>query len=81
MFKLVALQGGNEYRTRVGQITQPTLFLHGTDDLIWHFKYADVLPERIKDSKLISLDGTHKLQVEGWDFFCGKFKTYSWLPL
>lgn len=68
MFNHAALQGGEEYWNRLNEIKQPTLIIHGTDDLIWHFKNAGILLERIKGSKLIQLEGTgHELLFEDWD--------------
>jgi pimeloyl-ACP methyl ester carboxylesterase len=51
-----------------GEINHPTLVIHGTDDLIWHFKHSGVLLEKIKGSKLLSLEGTgHELHFEDWN--------------
>jgi pimeloyl-ACP methyl ester carboxylesterase len=63
-----ALQGGEAYYNRLHEISQPTLIIHGTDDLIWHYRHSAFLLEKIKDSKLISLEGTgHELHFEDWD--------------
>lgn len=68
MFNHAALQGGEEYWNRLDEIKQPTLIIHGTDDLIWHFKHTGVLLEKIKGSKLITLEETgHELHFEDWD--------------
>lgn len=68
MFNHAALQGGEEYYDRLEEIEQPTLIIHGTDDLIWHFKHTNVLLNKIKDSKLIVLEGTgHELHIDDWD--------------
>lgn len=68
MFNHAALAGGEEYYNRLPEIRQPTLIIHGTDDLIWHFKHAHVLLDQIKNATLIQLDGTgHELHVEDWD--------------
>ncbi|WP_257669769.1 macrolide hydrolase EstT [Parapedobacter tibetensis] len=68
MFNHAALQGGEEYWNRLNEIKQPTLIIHGTDDKIWHFKNASVLLEKIKGSKLITLEGTgHELHFEDWN--------------
>ncbi|EFG7434161.1 MULTISPECIES: macrolide hydrolase EstT [Gammaproteobacteria] len=68
MFNHATLQGGEEYWNRLDEIKQPTLIIHGTDDLIWHFKNTDVLLERIEKSKLVILKKTgHELHFEDWN--------------
>jgi pimeloyl-ACP methyl ester carboxylesterase len=68
MFNHAALAGGEEYYNRLLEIRQPTLIIHGTDDLIWHFKHAHVLLDQIKNATLIQLDGTgHELHFEDWN--------------
>src|SRR5690606_17687309 len=72
MFNHAALQGGEAYYNRLNEIKHPTLIIHGTDDLIWHFKHAGVLLDKINDSKLIQLEGTgHELHVEDWETIIG----------
>lgn len=68
MFNHAALQGGEAFYNRLNEITQPTLIIHGTDDLIWHFKHTKVMLEKIKNSELIVLEGTgHELHPEDWN--------------
>jgi pimeloyl-ACP methyl ester carboxylesterase len=68
MFNHAALQGGEVFYNRLNEITQPTLIIHGTDDLIWHFKHTKVMSEKIKNSELIVLEGTgHELHPEDWN--------------
>ena len=68
MFNHATLQGGEEYWNRINEIEQPTLIIHGTDDKIWHYKNACVLLEKIKESKLITLEGTgHEIHLEDWN--------------
>jgi pimeloyl-ACP methyl ester carboxylesterase len=68
MFNHAALQGGEEYWNKLNEIKQPTLIIHGTDDLIWHFKHTNVLLNNIRDSKLITLEETgHELHFEDWN--------------
>ncbi|MDH5826517.1 macrolide hydrolase EstT [Sphingobacterium faecium] len=68
MFNHATLQGGEEYYNRLNEIEQPTLIIHGTDDLIWHFKNTEALLAKIKGSKLIPLERTgHELHREDWD--------------
>ena len=67
MFNHAALGGGEDYWNRLSEIKQPTLIIHGTDDKIWHFKNASVLLDKIKGSKLITLEGTgHELHFDDW---------------
>ena len=68
MFNHAALQGGEEYWNRLNRINQPTLIVHGTDDKIWHYKNANVLREKIKGSKVLTLEGTgHELHSGDWN--------------
>lgn len=67
MFNHASLQGGEEYWNRMEEIEQPTLIIHGTDDRIWHVKNAEVLLERIRNTRLITLEGTgHELHKDDW---------------
>jgi pimeloyl-ACP methyl ester carboxylesterase len=67
MFNHASLQGGEDYWNRIDEIKKPTLVIHGTEDKIWHYKNAGVLLEKIKGSKLITLEGTgHELHFEDW---------------
>lgn len=68
MFNHAGIQGGEQYYNRLNEIKQPTLIIHGTDDLIWHFRHTDVLLEKIENAELIPLQGTgHELHFEDWD--------------
>lgn len=68
MFNHAGIQGGEEYYDRLDEIKQPTLIIHGTDDLIWHFKHTTILLDKIKNPKLLKLEGTgHELHVKDWD--------------
>ncbi|GAB3975399.1 alpha/beta hydrolase [Spirosoma terrae] len=68
MFNHAALQGGEEFYGRINEIEQPTLIIHGTDDLIWPVKHANVLLKTINNSTLITLDGTgHELHPADWE--------------
>lgn len=67
MFNHATLGGGEDYWNRLSEISMPTLIVHGTDDRIWHFQNTTVLQEKIKGSKLITLEGTgHELHTEDW---------------
>jgi pimeloyl-ACP methyl ester carboxylesterase len=68
MFNHAILQGGETYYNRLNEIEQPVLIIHGSDDLIWHFKHALVLERELKNSKLMVLEGTgHELHYQDWD--------------
>lgn len=77
MFNHAGLQGGEKYYNRLNEIIKPTLIIHGTDDLIWHFKNSEVLLKKIKDSKLIRLEGTgHELHFEDWDHIIDRIEQH-----
>lgn len=68
MFNHATLGGGEQYYNRLDEIQQPTLVIHGTDDLIWHFNNTKILLNKIGNSKLITLEGTgHQLHVQDWN--------------
>lgn len=68
MFNHTALQGGEEYWDRINEIKLPTLIIHGTADIIWHYKNAEVLLRKIENAKLLTLEGTgHELHYEDWN--------------
>lgn len=67
MFNHASLQGGEMYYGQVHAIKQPTLLIHGTDDLIWPFQHTEVMLRELKDSKRLSLEGTgHELHEADW---------------
>ncbi|WP_161887873.1 macrolide hydrolase EstT [Pontibacter russatus] len=73
MFNHAALGGGDDYWNRLNEINRPTLIIHGTEDKIWHYKNAGILLEKIKGSKLITLEGTgHELHFDDWNFIIDK---------
>jgi pimeloyl-ACP methyl ester carboxylesterase len=68
MFNHAALQGGEDFYNRLHEITQPALIIHGTEDLIWHYKHTKVLSEKLKHAALLVLEGTgHELHQQDWD--------------
>lgn len=77
MFNHAGLQGGEDYYNRLNEINHPTLIIHGTEDQIWHFGHTKVMLEKIKDSKLIELEGTgHELHFEDWDTIIDSISEY-----
>ncbi len=68
MFNHAAIQGGDEYYNRLNEINLPTLIIHGTEDVVCHFNHAKVMLNKLKNAKLIELEGTgHELHVQDWD--------------
>ena len=68
MFNHSKINGGEEYYNRLDEIKQRTLIIHGTDDLICHFGHANILLNKIGNSKLLTLENTgHELHFEDWD--------------
>ncbi|WP_420147676.1 macrolide hydrolase EstT [Spirosoma sp.] len=68
MFNHASLQGGEDYYGRIHTIEQPTLLIHGTDDLIWPFQHTKVMLRELKNAKLLRLEGTgHELHEADWD--------------
>lgn len=68
MFNHATLQGGESYYGKIQAIEQPTLLIHGTDDLIWSFQHTEVMLREIKNSKRVILEETgHELNPADWD--------------
>ncbi len=63
------IEGGEPVRPRLGEITAPTLVLHGTDDPLFPFGHAEALAREIGGAKLIPLHGMgHQMPPpEVWD--------------
>lgn len=51
------LDGGETSRYAVGEITAPTLILHGTEDPLFRFPHAEALAAAIPGARLIPLEG------------------------
>ncbi|MBD2753245.1 macrolide hydrolase EstT [Spirosoma validum] len=67
MFNHASLQGGEAYYGQIHTIKQPTLLIHGTDDLIWPFQHTEVILRELKKAKLLRLEGTgHELNKADW---------------
>ena len=50
------LDGGEPLRPRLGEITAPTLVLHGTEDPLFPFGHAEALAAEIPGSRLLPLE-------------------------
>jgi pimeloyl-ACP methyl ester carboxylesterase/ubiquinone/menaquinone biosynthesis C-methylase UbiE len=64
-----ALAGGGEpWRERLGEITAPTVVLHGTEDPLFPFGHGAALAREIPGAQLVPLDHTgHELPQRVWD--------------
>lgn len=51
------LDGGEPIRPRLGEITAPTLVLHGTADPLFPYGHAETLAAEIENAALMPLDG------------------------
>jgi len=67
MFNHALLQGGEQWYGRIGEITKPTLIIHGTEDLVLPFPHALALRKTLPAAALLALDGTgHELHSADW---------------
>jgi pimeloyl-ACP methyl ester carboxylesterase len=68
MFNHARVQGGESYYNRLNEITQPVLIIHGTADHIWPFQHTAMLQRELKNTRLITLEGTgHELHRDDWN--------------
>jgi pimeloyl-ACP methyl ester carboxylesterase len=51
------IDGGDPVERRLGEVSAPTLVLHGTDDPLFSFAHAEALAEEIPGARLLPLDG------------------------
>src|SRR5690554_4717219 len=80
MYNHAALGGGEVYWNRLNEIKHPALIIHGTEDLICHYKHAPVLQKKIKNAALLTLEGTgHELHSEDWDLIINNINEYNLL--
>ena len=63
-----ALDSGERWRERLGDITAPTLVIHGAEDPFFPFGNAEALAKEIPRSELLSLPATgQELPRRDWD--------------
>jgi pimeloyl-ACP methyl ester carboxylesterase len=63
-----ALDGGESWRERLGEIRAPTLVLHGTEDPLFPIEHALVLEREIPGARLVRIERMgHELPREVWD--------------
>lgn len=59
---------GEPWRTRLGEITAPTLVLHGTEDPLFPLPHGEMLAREIPDARLVAMAGAgHELPRAVWD--------------
>lgn len=63
------LEGGEPMRSRLGEITAPTLVLHGTEDPLFPYPHGEALAREIAGARLVPLPGMgHQYPPEPlWD--------------
>ncbi|MEU0478972.1 alpha/beta hydrolase [Streptosporangium sp. NPDC006013] len=63
------IEGGEPIRPRLGEITAPTLVLHGTEDPLFPYGHAEALAREIPDTSLVPLPGVgHQMPpYQVWD--------------
>lgn len=63
-----ALDGGESWRERLGEIRVPTLVLHGTEDPLFPIGHAEALAREIPGARLVRIERMgHELPREAWD--------------
>ena len=63
-----AMDVGEPVRDRLGEISVPTLVVHGTEDPVFPLGHALALEKEIPDARLLILEGTgHELPRTVWD--------------
>jgi len=62
------LSGDDRYADRLGEISLPTLVIHGTADPMIDYQYGVTLAKEIPDATLLTLEGTaHELHRNDWE--------------
>lgn len=66
----VAIRNSDNWRSRLSEITTPTLIIHGTEDPIFQMAHAEALAAEINDSEVLWITGMgHVLPEAVWDIF------------
>ena len=67
------LEGGDPVRPRLGEITAPTLVLHGTEDPLFPYGHGEALAAEIPGARLVPLEGVgHEMPPRAvWDQVIG----------
>ena len=62
------MDGGQRWRERLGELTVPTLVVHGTEDPVLPYGHSQALVRDIPGAELLALEQTgHELPREVWD--------------
>ena len=65
---LAFVDAGDRWRERLGDITAPTLVVHGTDDPFFPYGNGQALAREIPGAELLTLEGIgHELPAGTWD--------------
>ncbi|MFC4604402.1 alpha/beta fold hydrolase [Rhodococcus kronopolitis] len=68
MRNLAFVEAGDRWRERLGDITVPTLVVHGTDDPFFPYGNGQAMAREIPGADLLSLNGIgHELPSTTWD--------------
>lgn len=63
-----AIEQSERWHPRLGEITAPTLVIHGTDDPILPYDHGQALAASIQGATMLTLDGVgHELPEQTWD--------------
>lgn len=66
-FNHTTLDGGEKWLGRLGEITAPTLIIHGTEDPVLPYAHGLALKAAIRNTELLTLHGTgHELHPDDW---------------
>jgi pimeloyl-ACP methyl ester carboxylesterase len=67
-FNHALLKGGERWYGKIGQISVPTLVIHGTDDPVLPYQHGLALAKEIPGARLLTLTGGgHELHRDDWD--------------
>lgn len=69
---------GDFWRHRLGEVTAPTLVIHGTEDRAVPFVYGEILAKEIPGAELIVLEGSgHEMHPDDWDVIIGAMLAHT----
>lgn len=76
-----ALIDGQRWRERLGEVTTPTLVIHGTDDPILPYGHGLALAREIPGASLLTLEGAgHELHPADWERVTEAILRHTSLP-
>lgn len=65
---LAFVDSGERWRHRLGEITAPTVIIHGTDDPFFPYGNGEAMAREIPGAELVPLPGVgHELPASSWD--------------